>query len=76
MHLTTHPPIHPPTTPPQVLSTLKETDVAAVVVDAARLADTPPGALPGELRWEGLLLERAAAAGATPLLIYNLKVGG
>ena len=35
---------------------------------------TPEAALPEALQWELLLLERARAAGSTPVLVFNLKV--
>eukprot|EP00887_Chlorella_sp_A99_P004653 scaffold4.g4653.t1 len=49
----------------RVLSVLKETDVAVIVVDASRYLDA--------LQWETLLLSRAAAAGSTQLLVFNTR---
>lgn len=37
---------------------------------------TPAEQLPHALRWEALLLEKAAAAGSTPVLVYNTKLSG
>ena len=34
----------------------------------------PEAELPAALEWELLLLGRAAAAGSTPLLVYNTKL--
>lgn len=36
----------------------------------------PAEQLPHALRWEALLLEKAAAAGSTPVLVYNTKLSG
>ena len=35
---------------------------------------TPAEQLPAALRWEALLLEKAAAAGSTPVIVYNTKL--
>ncbi|PSC71854.1 iron hydrogenase assembly [Micractinium conductrix] len=58
----------------KVLGVLKETDVAVVVLDAAKFVGVPEAELPAALEWELLLLGRAAAAGSTPLLVYNTKL--
>ncbi|KAL4448101.1 hypothetical protein ABPG75_005320 [Micractinium tetrahymenae] len=60
----------------KVLGVLKETDVAVVVLDAARYVGIPDADLPAALEWERLLLEKAAAAGSTPALVYNTKLAG
>ncbi|EFN57384.1 hypothetical protein CHLNCDRAFT_142788 [Chlorella variabilis] len=60
----------------KVLSVIKETDVAVVVVDVGRFLDTPADRLPAALAWERLLLDKAAAAGSSPVLVYNTKLGG
>lgn len=50
--------------------------MAVVVVDAGRLAATPAGQLSEVLSWERLLLDKAAAAGSTPVIVYNTKLQG
>ncbi|GAB4823876.1 hypothetical protein N2152v2_010922 [Parachlorella kessleri] len=57
----------------KVLSVIKETDVAVVVVDVGRHWQAPPEQLAADLHWERLLVEKAEQAGSEPVLVYNTK---
>lgn len=62
----------------KTLSTLKECDVALLVLDLARLRalaapGTPSAPLRAALHWEDLLLSTAAKHAVTPLLLFNAR---
>lgn len=67
----------------KVLSTVKECDVAAVVVSLPQLATRLGGggtnfsqdALHAALEWEKVLLDKARTADAQPVLVFNLAAG-
>jgi len=54
----------------KALSALRECDIAAVVVDPARVGEDP-----GSMRWERQVLEEASRHGVAPLVVYNVRRG-
>jgi [FeFe] hydrogenase H-cluster radical SAM maturase HydE len=55
----------------KVLSTLKECDIAIIVISLKRML-LPPHIL--DLEWEKVLIDRALTAGAVPLILFNQDV--
>lgn len=57
----------------KVLSTLKECDIAIIVISLKRIMLLPPHTTL-DLEWEKVLIDRALTAGAVPLILFNQDV--
>ncbi|CAG9463417.1 unnamed protein product [Pedinophyceae sp. YPF-701] len=59
----------------KTMSSLKESDLAVIVVDAARFAGLSGADLRAAVSWERGLMESAASHGVLPLLVFNVRKG-